>query len=398
MSERIYLDWAATTPLCPEALAALEPYCHAGKDAIEVQGNANSLHSVGRHAFSALEDARAKIARCLGARRSDEVIFTSGATEADNAAIFGIIDAVVAQKQHEGQKNFVPHLITSEFEHEAVLMAAQVAKRHGCEVTLLKPSRQGFIELDTLKEALQSNTVLVSVMAVNNELGTIQPIKELAACAHEAGTLFHSDMVQLLGKVAFNLEELGVDAASFSAHKICGPKGVGALYLRNRTPFFAWMVGGGQEMQRRSGTQNVAGVQCFAAACEASCRDLEDQAARLCDLRDMLYLRLTQYPGVRATLNVEPGSTLHVPTIVHVLVEGFESETLILRLDMQGVCVSGGSACAAHDIQASHVLRSLGLSADEALGSLRISMGRFTTAEDIEGFLAAFDKALHWDS
>ncbi|MEG2863834.1 MAG: cysteine desulfurase family protein [Eggerthellaceae bacterium] len=397
MGAYTYLDWAATTPLGEAAARAMEPYLVPGRDNIVFGGNANSLHSSGRAAFKALEEARALIARSLGARRPDEVVFTSGATEADNATLFGVVSALARQAKQQGRRDFVPHVITTAFEHDAILAPSKVLQSRGVEVTLLTPTRQGFIDPASLRAAMRDNTVLVSIMAANNEIGTIQPLEELVSIAHAGGALFHSDMVQALGKCAINLEALGVDAASFSAHKICGPKGVGVLYLRANTPFDPFLLGGGQEAGRRSGTQNVCGAVGFAAACEAACADVEAEAARLRNLRDYLYASLIALPGVRSSVEVAAGSCDHLPTIVNVLVEGFESETLILRLDFSGYCVSGGSACSSHSLAPSHVLNAIGITHDEALGSLRISMGRFTTREDIDGFLIAFNKALNWD-
>ncbi|MEF9925054.1 MAG: cysteine desulfurase family protein [Raoultibacter sp.] len=397
MGTYTYLDWAATTPLGEAAAAAMQPYLVPGRDNIAFGGNANSLHSAGRAAFKALEEARAGVARSVGARRADEIIFTSGATEADNAVVFGLVSAATHAAHQQGKRDFVPHVITTTFEHDAILAAACALEARGVAVTRLAPTRAGFIDPETLRAAMRDNTVLVSIMAVNNEIGTIQPLAPLAHIAHAGGALFHSDMVQALGKYTLDLQALDVDAASFSAHKICGPKGVGALYLKARTPFDAFLLGGGQEAGRRSGTQNVCGAVGFAAACAVACADAEAESARLRPLRDHLYARLCALPGVRPSIAVAPGSTDHVATIVNVLVEGFESETLILRLDFSGYCVSGGSACSSHSLAPSHVLAALGISNDDALGSLRISLGRYTTREDVEGFLEAFNKALNWE-
>ena len=394
---QVYLDWAATAPLCEEAAEAMRPYLEPGMANIAHNANANSLHTPGRTAFSALEKARACVARCVGARRADEITFTSGATEADNAALFGIVEACARNARLQGRKGFVPHVVTTGFEHDAVLVAARELKARGCEVTVVNPRRDGFVDESDVRAALRESTVLVSVMAANNEIGTIQPVRELAALAHEVGALFHTDMVQLLGKAPVGLEESGVDAASFSAHKVCGPKGVGALYLRSRTPFVATALGGGQESGRRSGTQNVCGIVGFAAACSAACGALDTEPERERALRDRLYRELEKRPGVHASIPVPEGSVRHLPNIVNVLVDGFESETLILRLDMKGVCVSGGSACSSHDLGPSHVLRALGVDADAALGSLRISLGRYTSEADVDEFLAAFDAALAWE-
>lgn len=372
----------------------MEPYTVAGLANFPAGGNANSLHSSGRAAFSALEQARYALMRDLGAKRPDEIVFTSGATEADNAALFGIVSACVEKERLRGSKNFVPHLITSAIEHDAVLAAARVLERTGCEVTVLNPDRQGFVEVRALEAAMRENTVLVSIHMVNNEIGSVQPVKELAAVAHDAGALFHTDAVQALGKVPVDLGSLGVDAASFSAHKIGGPKGSGLLYVRTGTPFDPLIVGGGQESGRRSGTQNVCAAAAFAAACNAACAMQEDEAERLRGMRDYLYERLSSLFCVYPSIEVECGSRDFAPHIVNVCVDGFESETLILRLDMKGFAVSGGSACSSHSLDPSHVLKALGISDDRALGSLRISLGRYTEQTDVESFIEAFEESL----
>ena len=396
-SDYVYLDYAATAPLCEEAAAAMAPYQVPGRANLAVGGNANSLHAPGRAAFAALEGARKSLARDLGARRPDEIVFTSGATEADDAAVLGLAQAAAAARRRSGAGDFAPHVITTAVEHDAVLAPAKRLEAQGFRVTRLAPNRQGFIEVRALEAALDESTVLVSVQAANSEVGSIQPIAELARATHAAGALFHTDAVQALGKAPVNLQELDVDAASFSAHKVGGPKGVGALYLRSRIPFEAYAIGGGQENGRRSGTQNVAGVAGFAAAAHAAVEAQELEAARLRALRDKLYAALSATDGVEATVDVEPGSADFLPNIVHVLVSGLESETLILRFDMQGFGVSGGSACSSHSLEPSHVLRSLGIDADRAHGALRISMGRYTTEADIDAFIEATAKSLAWN-
>ncbi len=396
-SDYVYLDYAATAPLCEEAAAAMAPYQVPGRANLAVGGNANSLHAPGRAAFAALEGARKSLARDLGARRPDEIVFTSGATEADDAAVLGLAQAAAAARRRSGAGDFTPHVITTAVEHDAVLAPAKRLEAQGFRVTRLAPNRQGFIEVRALEAALDESTVLVSVQAANSEVGSIQPIAELARATHAAGALFHTDAVQALGKAPVNLQELDVDAASFSAHKVGGPKGVGALYLRSRIPFEAYAIGGGQESGRRSGTQNVAGVAGFAAAAHAAVEAQELEAARLRALRDKLYAALSATDGVEATVDVEPGSADFLPNIVHVLVSGLESETLILRFDMQGFGVSGGSACSSHSLEPSHVLRSLGIDADRAHGALRISMGRYTTEADIDAFIEATAKSLAWN-
>lgn len=392
----VYLDYAATAPLCEEAAEAMAPYLVPGRANLVVGGNANSLHAPGRAAFAALEDARKSLARDLGARRPDEIVFTSGATEADDAAVLGLAQAAADERRRRGAGDFAPHVVVTAVEHDAVLAPAKRLEAQGFRVTRLSPNRQGFIEVSALEEALDVDTVLVSVQAANSEVGSIQPIAELARAAHAAGALMHTDAVQALGKAPVHVGELGVDAASFSAHKVGGPKGVGALYLRARTPFLPQAVGGGQESGRRSGTQNVAGVAGFAAAAHAAVEACEREAARLRVLRDKLYAAFAAADGVEPTVDVVPGSAAFLPNIVHVLVDGLESETLILRLDMLGFGVSGGSACSSHSLEPSHVLRALGIDADRAHGALRVSMGRYTTEADVDAFIEAFGKALNW--
>lgn len=392
----VYLDWAATAPLAEEAARAMEPYQVPGRANLGVGGNANSLHAPGRAAFAALEEARRSIARDLGASRPDEIVFTSGATEADNEALFGIAHAAAAERRRRGAGDFIPHVVTTAVEHDAVLAPAKRLEAQGFRVTRLAPNRQGFIEARALEDAVGPDTVLVSVQAANSEVGSVQPVAELARVAHSAGALFHTDAVQALGKVPIDLAALDVDAASFSAHKVGGPKGVGALYLKARTPYEAYLLGGGQESGRRSGTQNVAGAVGFAAACHAACEMRGLEAARQRALRDRLYARLAAFDAVEATVHVEAGSEDFLPNIVHVLVGGLESETLILRFDMRGFGVSGGSACSSHSLEPSHVLHALGIDDDRAHGALRISMGRSTTEADVDAFLEAVAGVLDW--
>lgn len=395
-SDYIYLDYAATAPLCEEAARAMAPYQVPGRVNLAVGGNANSLHSPGRAAFEAMEAARKTVARCLGARRPDEVVFTSGATEADDAVLFGVAKAERDRRRRAGAGDFTPHVVVSAIEHDAVLHPAKRLERQGFRVSCLAPDARGFVSPAALERVIDEDTVLVSVQMANSEVGSIQPVAELARVAHDAGSLFHTDAVQALGKTPVDVSALDVDAASFSAHKIGGPKGVGALYLRTRTPFDAFMLGGGQESGRRSGTQNVAGIAGFAAACEAAVANLEEESARLRLLRDRLYAGLAAFGPVSPTVSVEGGSADFLPNIVHVLVDGLESETMILRLDMAGIGVSGGSACSSHSLEPSHVLKAMGVSGDRAYGALRISMGRYTVDSDVEALLSAMQGVLDW--
>ncbi|MBQ6391183.1 MAG: cysteine desulfurase [Eggerthellaceae bacterium] len=390
----VYLDWAATAPLCEEAVAAMQPYLLPGTANLNLGMNANSLHSPGRAAFEAMELARKQVASELGASRPSEVVFTSGATEADNAALIGIAHAAQALFRKRRGKSFCGRVITSDIEHEAVLKPARKLVSEGFEVVYVKPDRRGLISPEALEQLVDDNTVLVSVQMANAEVGAVQPISELARVAHDAGALFHTDATQALGKMPVDVGALGIDAASFSAHKISGPKGIGLLYLKARTPFESQMLGGGQEEGRRSTTQNVCGIAGFAAALHAACQEVQAEAERQRALRDWLYARLSEIPRVRATVDVPQGSQDYLPNIVHVLVDGFESETLVLRLDAKGFGVSGGSACASRSLEPSHVLKVLGVSPDDAYGALRISFGSLTTRDELERFASALEECV----
>lgn len=396
-SDYAYLDYAATAPLCEEAELAMRPYVAAGRRNLAFGANANSLHSPGRAAFEELERARKTIAAALGARRPSEIVFTSGATEADNAALFGLAHGALDQRRRSGRPVASPVVITTAIEHDAVLAPAKRLEASGFTVVRLAPDAEGFISPQALEAALTPDVVLVSVQAANSEVGSIQPIAQLAKASHRAGALFHTDATQALGKIACNVEEWQCDAASFSAHKIGGPKGVGALYMRSRTPFSPVLLGGGQEQGLRSGTQNVCGIVGFAAACAAACSLQEQERDRLSALRDRAYRELCAFPGVRATVPVTPNSRRYLPNIVHVIVDGLESETMILRMDMRGVGVSGGSACSSHSLSASHVLKAMGISDDDAHCALRVSMGRYTEQRDIDALIEAMGACLDWE-
>jgi cysteine desulfurase len=371
--DNVYFDYAATTPVDERVLEAMMPFF------TERFGNANSLYALGRDAYRGVEDARERFAAGIGAESPNEVIWTSGGTESDNTALLGIMAKVAP----EGGG----HLIVSAFEHHAVLHPAEYLGKHGHEVTFLKPRTDGHIHPDDLKAALQPNTKLVSIMHGNNEIGTINDIKTLAAITHEAGALFHTDACQTLGKVPFNVVELGVDAASFSSHKVYGPKGVGALYLKRRTPFETQARGGGQEFKKRSGTQNTPGVVGFTRALELMLEDQEQEIARLSGLRDRLI------DGITSMLeNTEPSAIEgeRLPNIAPLLIKGVEGEAMLLQLDNKGIAVSTGSACSSGSLEPSHVLLSIGCPQEVAHGSLRLSLGRFTTDADVDYFLEVF--------
>ncbi len=372
MERTIYLDYAATTPVDSRVTEEMLPYFS------QRFGNPNSLYALGRDAYRALEQAREDVALGIGAEHPNEVIFTGGGTESDNAALIGIATSTAPDGGH---------VVVSAFEHHAVLEPAHYLEKHGFSVTYLKPRPDGLIHVDDLRAALRPETVLVSVMHANNEIGTVQPIRELAEAAHEVGAYFHTDACQALGKVPFNARDLGIDAASFSGHKIYGPKGVGVLYLKRRTPFAPHVRGGGQEFKKRSGTQNVPGAVGFASALRIMLEEYPAEAPRLTALRDRILAGVVEaLENTEATAKADP----RLPNIAHLLIKGVEGEAMLLQLDAKGIAVSTGSACSSGSLEPSHVLLSIGCPAELAHGSLRASVGRLTTAEDVEYFLEVF--------
>lgn len=396
LEDAIYLDYAATAPLRAEALAAMEPYLMTGRAAACGQANPNSVHSAGRTAFRALEEARQMVAAALNARRPDEIIFTSGATEADNAAVAGMTFSVQRRKLDSGQKDFKAHVIVSAIEHDAVLCPAHHLAYQGYEVDFIEPTCAGFIEASALEALCKPNTVLVSVQAANSEVGSVQAVRQLADVAHAHGALFHTDATQALGKIPVDLRAWDCDAASFSAHKIGGPKGCGALYLRARTPIQPQALGGGQEGTKRSGTQDVCSIVGFAAAVQAAVAEQAQESTRLMRLRDHIYGNAANMDGVLPTVEVVPGSLDYLPNIVNLMVPGIESDSLVLRFDTLGIEVSGASACASNSLEPSHVLRAMGVATDDAQCELRASMGTDTTAADADAFLAALPRVIDW--
>jgi cysteine desulfurase len=368
-----YFDYAATTPVDERVIEAMLPLLG------ERFGNPNSLYALGRDAYRALEDARERVASSIGAHNPNEVIFTGGGTESDNSALIGILSRVAP----EGGA----HLIVSSFEHHAILEPAHWLEKHGYQVTYLKPRSDGHIHADDLRAAMTETTKLVSVMHGNNEIGTLQDVAEFARIAHESGALMHTDAAQTLGKVPFDVTTLGVDAASFSGHKIYGPKGIGVLYLKRGTRFEPLLKGGGQEFKKRSGTQNVAGAVGFATALELMLAEQSSEGPRLSALRDQLIA------GVTSTLEnteVTTASESRLPNIAPLLIKGVEGEAMLLQLDNKDVAVSTGSACSSGSLEPSHVLLSCGVPQEVAHGSLRLSIGRFTTQEHVDYFLEVF--------
>ena len=370
--KRVYLDYAATTPTHPDVVRAMLPYF------TDSFGNPSSIYSYGQEAKGAIEEAREKVAAIIGARE-DEIVFTSGGTEADNFAIKGTAFAHQNEFAHQNKRN---HIITSAIEHHAVLETCHFLERRGFSLTYLPVDEYGLVDQTELKEAITDNTVLVSIMHANNEIGTIQPIKELAVIAREAGAYFHTDAVQTVGHIPINVDELGVDLLSISAHKLYGPKGVGALYVRKGTRrLVPFMHGGGQERNRRGSTENVPAIAGFGKAAEIARQEMPEEGPRLTILRDCLIKRiLEQIEDTR--LNGHPVNRL--PNNVNVSISYVEGESMLLNLDLEAICASTGSACSSSSLEASHVLLALGLAHEQAHSSLRFTMGKWTTEEDID--------------
>ena len=364
-AQRIYLDHAATTPLRSEARAAMESYLSADF------GNPSSLHHDGQQAKRALDHSRDILAGTLGCEFS-EIAFTSGGTEADNAALLGII---LANRSHGG------HLITTQIEHEAVGNTARFLQTLGFSVTFLPVDALGCVSPQSVADALTPQTVLVSVMHASNEVGTIQPLRQIADVVHPRGAYLHTDAVQTFGQLPVKVDDLGVDLLTVSAHKIYGPKGAGALYVRSGVPFEPLLHGGGQERGRRSGTENVAAIAGFAEAVRLMLPEREAEADRITGLRDTLLGLLREHiPGV--VLNGHP--TERLPNNLNVSFPGLDAESLLLSLDRAGISASSGSACASGSIEPSHVLTAMGLPEDRVNSAVRFTLGRSTTREEID--------------
>ena len=363
--KRIYLDYAATTPTDPEVVQAMLPYF------TDAFGNPSSIHSFGQEARAAVEEARDRIASLIGAR-SEEVVLTSGGTEADNFAITGIAYA---------SENRGNHIITTPIEHHAVIETCRSLERRGFEVTYLPVDSYGLVDPDDVKKAVTDKTLLISVMHANNEVGTIEPIAEIGRIARERRVAFHTDAVQTVGHIPVDVGELGVDLLAMSAHKLYGPKGVGALYIRKGTRIAPLLHGGEQERRRRAGTENVAAIVGLGKAAEIAQREMDAEVKRLVSLRDQLVEGLTErIEHIR--LNGHP--TRRLPNNVNVSIEFVEGESMMLNLDLAGIAASTGSACASGSLEPSYVLLALGLSKKLSLGSLRFTLGRETTEEEID--------------
>ena len=366
---RVYLDNNATTPLAPEVFEAMKPYL------LEDFGNASSIHWYGQRAKNAVEKARQQVARLINARPS-EVIFSSGGTESDNSSIFGIVQAA---------RPAAPHIITTGIEHHAVLNTAQALEKRGVSVTYVRVGPSGVVDAEDVKRAIRPETVLISIMHANNEIGTIQPLEEIGSIAREHDIYFHTDAVQSVGKIPVDVEKLGVDLLSLSAHKLNGPKGVGAMYIRKGTILKPLLYGGHHERDRRPGTENVPGIVGLGMAAEHAWAHLEEDAQRVAGLRDRLECGiLERVPQV--SVNGDPQRRL--PTTSNLCFDYVEGEGFVIAMDLRGVACSTGAACSSGSVEVSHVLSALGRTPEQARSSIRLSLGRYNTAEDIDATLA----------
>ncbi len=375
MTERIYLDYAATTPMRPEALQAMLPYFS------EHGYNASSVHAEGRAARAALDDARERFARCIGAKPK-EIVFTAGGSEADNLALFGTAHAL----RQRGK-----HIVSSTIEHHAILHALDALRDDGFEVTSIGVDSEGRVDPAAFEGALRPDTILASIMYVNNELGVVQPISQLASLARRRGVLFHSDAVQAAAYLPLDVCELGVDLLSLAAHKFYGPKGTGALYVRSGTPIHPMLYGGSQEHALRAGTENVAGIVGMTTALELALDERTESAARIATLRD----RFEQHVLDRIRdVRVNGGGGLRAPHISNLSFLGVTSDQLLMRLDVDGVAVSAGSACASGAIEPSHVIAALGLAEQWLSGVIRFSFGRTTTQAQVDRTVEVLQRAV----
>lgn len=363
----VYADHAATTAVSEKALAAMLPYLR------EQYGNPSGIYKVGRGAKQALNEARETVAKAIGAQ-PEEIYFTGGGSEADNWALKGVAEL----KKEKGR-----HIITTQIEHHALLNTAHWLEEQGFEVTYLPVDMLGRVSVDAVEEAIREDTILISVMAANNEIGTIQPIAEIGAVARKHGILFHTDAVQAVGHIPIHVEDMQIDLLSLSGHKFGGPKGVGALYMRKGVRLPALIHGGGQEKGIRGGTENVAGFVGMAAALEESVAHLEENTAKVSALRDRLINGLLQIPFT--ALTGDPVNRL--PGIASFVFECVEGESMVLMLDYKGICASSGSACSSGSLDPSHVLMAIGLLHEVSHGSLRLSLGAENTEEDVDYIL-----------
>ncbi|MBZ5527048.1 MAG: cysteine desulfurase NifS [Acidobacteriia bacterium] len=371
---RVYMDHNATTPVDPAVLDAMLPFLSSD------YGNAASIHSFGQKARAAVESARDSVAALLGAR-PQEIVFTSGGTESDNHAIFGIV----------GAASGVAHVITTAIEHEAVLNTCQALEKSGVAVTYLPVDSAGLVDPEAVRRALRPETVLITVMHANNELGTIQPLEEIGKIAAQADVYFHTDAVQSVGKIPVHVEQLGVDLLSLSGHKFYAPKGVGALYIRSGTRLRQLLYGGHHQRGFRPGTENVPGIAGLGKAADIARQSLAETASRTETLRNRLERGLIErVPQARVNAAAAP----RTPNTANILFPGLEGEALVIALDLKGLACSTGAACSSGAVEPSHVLTAIGLPPEEARASLRFSLGRHTTEADIEFALEVIPAAV----
>jgi cysteine desulfurase len=378
--QSIYLDYTATTPLDPRVRESMEPYFSG------IFGNASSVHSFGRQARAALERARVTIARCIGADPG-ELFFTSGGTESDNLAIIGAARCARAAGRS--------HLVTSRGEHHAVLDTCEVLRKEGYALSLVGLDDRGKVIEDAVRPLVNEKTSLVSIMHANNEVGTINPIRAIATIAHETGALVHTDAVQTVGKIPVNVRDLGVDLMTFSAHKLYGPKGIGALFVRRGTSIDPLFHGGGQERGKRPGTENVALAVGFATAVEIACTTMREESVRVGALRDALEAAIrSRFPFVLVNGDIAD----RLPHILNVSVDSrqfpMEGEMLVANMDLKGIAVTSGSACSSGSIQPSHVLLAMGRDPSTARATLRFSFGRGNKEEDVRYVVESFGEVM----
>ena len=365
MKNRIYLDYAATTPVAPEVLEAMLPFFSEG------WGNASAVYATGREARRAVEDARKAVATAIGAQ-PQEICFTSGGSESDNTAICGTARALIEKGKH---------IITTAIEHHAVLNTCKQLQKEGFEVTCVYPDREGRIDPEEIRKAIRQDTILVSVMTANNEIGTIEPVREIGRICKENGIVFDTDAVQTIGTIPVNVQDINCDLLSMSAHKFYGPKGVGALYIREGTRLNPLITGGEQERGLRAGTENVPGIVGLGKAITLAAEDMERHAAHMCRMRDRIMEGLL-HSVPRAALNGTKENRL--PNNCSFRFDGIDGEALLLRLDLAGIAASAGSACTAGSRETSHVLKAIGLTEEEAKSSLRLTVGVRTTEEEAD--------------
>lgn len=372
----IYADNAATTKVSEPVLKAMMPYF------TEQYGNASSIYELGRSAKKALETARETVAKSIGAEPS-EIYFTSCGSESDNWAIRSVCERLAAK----GKK----HIITSIFEHHAILHTCQALEKNGFEVTYLPVYENGIVKPEDVKNAIREDTAIVTIMYANNEIGTIQPVEEIAAVCKEKGVIFHTDAVQAVGHVKIDVHAQGIDMLSISGHKIHAQKGVGALYVRKGIPMTNLIYGGAQERNKRAGTENLPAIVGFAKAMELANTDIEERGRKTAVLRDRLIEGILKLPRTRLNGDREK----RLPGTVNISIEGVEGESLLLMLDMNGICASSGSACTSGSLDPSHVLLALGLKHEVAHGSLRLSINEDTTDEDVDYILEVVPKVVN---